>query len=89
MNSLDPISVMFVRQEFFVLSPPDREGKWLAQQVDPRIKSTVVDYRIPCVARREQHLDHWMQPSSPICDVTSVKAIREHDVGEEKIDGAR
>ena len=53
-------SCLFVKNFSYFLGQTPK-GKWLAQQVDPRIKSTVVHYRIPRVARREQHLDHWMQ----------------------------
>jgi hypothetical protein len=43
------ISCFFVKNFTYFLRQTAK-GEWFAQQVDPRIKPTVVDYRVACVA---------------------------------------
>lgn len=65
------------------------EGERLAQQMYPCIKPAVVDDRISCVTCCEQHLDRRMEALGMIGDISSVKAIRQYDVGKKKIDATR
>ena len=82
------LSCPFV-ENFSYLFGQTAKGKWLAQQVDPWIKPSIMDYRIARVTCREQHLDPRVQALRMIGDISPVQAIRQYNVGKKKIDAAR